>query len=394
MALSDKLLRKNMSAGRIGGFLLSNFIGLSIILVGLQFFIDARPIWQDEDSFIKKDYLVVNKKVTASNTLGSPSSFSKDEIADISAQPWVRSVGNFTAADFRVSARIERGDKGLSTFMFLESIPDNFIDVSTSGWRYEEDSPTVPVIISKDYLTLYNFGFASSAGMPQLTEGIMSSIPMTLTLTSDDGLRSISIPAKITGYSNRLNTIIVPQTFMDIMNGKLGSGEKKSPSRIIIDTNSPGDVAITQYLDKKGYEVAGDKSGTQASFLLKVITGIVLAIGVIITILSFFILLLSISLLMEKNRDKLHILLMLGYPLRKVGAPFRRVIFIAGTGSYLLALIFLFILRNNYIDTFKALGNSVGSVWIAPIVGLILTVLVILLNNIAVSRKVSGAFRV
>ena len=31
----------------------------------------------------------------------------------------------------------------------------------------------VPVIISKDYLALYNFGFAGSAGLPQMSEGVM-----------------------------------------------------------------------------------------------------------------------------------------------------------------------------------------------------------------------------
>ena len=36
----NRLLRKNMSPARIAGFVLSNFIGLAIVVAGLQFFQD------------------------------------------------------------------------------------------------------------------------------------------------------------------------------------------------------------------------------------------------------------------------------------------------------------------------------------------------------------------
>lgn len=42
--------------------MLSNFLGLAIILGGLQFFMDARSIWEDDDSFIRSDYMVINKR--------------------------------------------------------------------------------------------------------------------------------------------------------------------------------------------------------------------------------------------------------------------------------------------------------------------------------------------
>lgn len=393
MRLSDRLLRKNMSTPRIIGFALSNFIGLAIILVGLQFYIDAKGLWQSEDSFIKKDYLVVNKRVTSGNTLGENAGFSATELADIDAQPWVRKTGVFTSADFRVSATLDRGGRSMSTYMFLEAIPDEFIDAADAGWHYSEGDKAVPIIISKDYLTLYNFGFATSAGMPQLSEGLMSSIPMTLTLRGERSDSTVTLPARITGYSNRLNTILVPGEFIRTMNARLGSGKPRDPSRIIIDVSSPGDTAIEKYLSAHNLETAGDKSGSQASFLLKVVTGIILTVGIVITILSFFILLLSISLLMEKNRDKMHTLIMLGYPLRTVGAPFRRIILIASAAALILAVAATFAVRAYYIGVIADLGGNSGNIWTAPAVGLILTAAVILFNVIAVKRKVAAAFR-
>ena len=162
-------------------------MGLAIILGGLQFFMDARSIWEDDDSFIRSDYMVINKRVTSENTFGGETGFTADELEEIENQQWVKRVAPFASADYRVSASVTQQGRGLSTYMFFESIPGDFVDVPASQWGWREGSDEIPVIISKDYLTLYNFGFASSAGLPQMSEGLMSGIPLTLTLRSEDG---------------------------------------------------------------------------------------------------------------------------------------------------------------------------------------------------------------
>ena len=59
MKMLTRLLRKNTSKARIVGFVLSNFIGLAIVTGALQFYLDARSIWESDDSFIRSDYLVI-----------------------------------------------------------------------------------------------------------------------------------------------------------------------------------------------------------------------------------------------------------------------------------------------------------------------------------------------
>ena len=390
--LISRLLRKNTSKARIAGFVLSNFIGLVIVLGAIQFFRDAQSIWSSDDSFIRSDYLVINKKITSSNTLGASSEFSEAEISELGAQPWVRRIGRFSANDYRVLAGMRSGDRGMSTYMFFESIPDDFIDVPRSQWDYRPGSDEVPIILSKDYLTLYNFGFATSAGLPQLSEGLMSSIPLSLTLTSDDGLRKRTLNGRVAGYSNRLNTILVPQSFMDETNGSLGTGEARQPSRLIIDVSSPGDVAITKYLESHDLEVAGDKSASSASFLLRVVAGIVFAIGTLITILSLFILMLSVSLIMEKNRDKLHSLLMLGYDLKVVGRPYVNLVIFASFTAYMLSIAGVYALRAYYIEPLRGLGATPSPVWITPVAGAVMTCAIIAVNIISVGKRVRKSF--
>lgn len=395
MRLVDRLLRKNTSRARVAGFIISNFIGLAIVIGALQFYLDARGLWEADDSFISTDYLVLNKQVTGAVTLGAENTrFSEEEISLLSSQPWVRKVGEFTSNDFKAYMSVGGTGRGLSSYIFFEAIPDEFIDVPSAHWQWNPESDDVPIIISKDYLTLYNFGFAASAGMPQMSEGIMSGIPIRLTLRSEDGTRELQANAHLAGYSNRLNTILVPESFLNEANSRLGTGVERQPARLIVDVSSPGDVAIGKYLEKHGLEMAGDKSASQASFLLKLVTGIVLAIGALITLLSLFILLLSISLIMEKNRGTLHGLLMLGYEFGAVGRPYILLAGISSVIAYVMALVFTILLRLYYIGPLEGLGSSAGPIWVAPFAGLFLTVLIVVFNIIAVRRRVMSAWRI
>lgn len=393
----NRLLRKNTSPARIAGFVVSNFLGLAIILGGLQFYLDARSIWQDDESFIQRDYLVINKKVTSENTLHGATGFSPAELSDIRQQPWVRQLAPFSTAEYHISASVMQGGRGLSTNMFFESIPDEYVDVAKSRWGWREGDDEIPLIISKDYLTLYNFGFASSAGLPQMSEGLMSGIPLMLTLTSDDGSRQLRMHGRIAGYSNRLNTILVPQEFMDWSNGFLGTGNRESetrtPSRLIINVSKPGDVAIGEYMQEHDYEVAGDKSASQATFLLRLVVGIVVGIGAVITLLSFFILLLSMSLLMEKNKGKLHSLLMLGYEMTEVAAPYQRIVTASCVIAWLLAMGSVLLLRAYYLPALEGLDAEPAGIMIMAAAGIILTATIITLNIMSIRRKVRAAWR-
>ena len=394
MSLIAKLLRKNTSFSRIAGFALSNFIGLLIIGGAAMFYVDSRAIWADDESVVNTDYLVLNKKVTSASTLGDRGStrFSESEMADLKAQPWVRRVGEFSSSDFRVYASVSQGGRGMETALFFESVPDSFVDLPPADWRFEPGQEVVPVMIPKDYLALYNFGFAGSAGLPQLSEQLISGIPLKLYMRSEDGTRSMQMEGRIAGFSNRLNTVLVPDAFMQYANSRLGEGGVSAPSRLIVDVSSPGDTAISDYLCSHGLEVAGDKSGSSAAFLLKLVVGIVMAIGAVITLLSLFVLMLSVSLLMEKNRQVIHSLLMLGAPLGKVGAPYSVMILTGCAVAWVLSVGALIALRSFYAGALEGLGGASGGLVWGLIIATALALIVVAVNIVAVRRKIKSAW--
>lgn len=394
MNLVNRLLRRNISTARILGFLLSNFLGLAIICTGLQVYLDLSGIWQDDGSFISTEYMVVNRKVTGFTMLGeSGSGFTETDIAELRSQPWVRNVGRFSTTSYEVRGSLSQEGRGMSTMLFFESIPDSFVDVAHSEWRFDPSRGEVPIIIAKDYLTLYNFGFAQSAGLPKLSEQVMSGLPLALRLESNDGTRRMNLTGRVVGYSNRLNTVLVPQEFMEWSNSQLGDGATALPTRLIVDVSSPGDVAIPEYLESHGLETGGDRSASSASFLLKVVAGVIVSVGIVITVMSLFILLLSMSLLLEKNRATIHQLLLLGYPFRQAEKPYRMVVF----GSCLIAaagaVAAMLGVRAEYIAPVRALGAGEGGVAWSVLLVAITSCILIGVCLISVRRKIMGAWR-
>ena len=393
-SLLSKLLRKNVSSMQLGGSAIANLIGLIIVGIALQFYLDLRPIFNDEESFVKSDYLVVTRKVTGMDALMGGSEISEAEVADIESQPWVRRVGRFTASDYEVRAAVALGSSGaaMTTQLFFESIPAEFLDVNSAEWRFDERNPVIPVIVSKDYLSLYNFGFAAAQGMPKISEGMAGMIPLQFTI-SGNGL-SQSFSGRIVGFSARVNTILVPEEFMHWSNSRFGSGSAAGASRLIVEGNAPGDIKIEQYIADHNFEVAGDKANSnKAGYLFTIAVSVVAAVGVLISLLSFFVLILSIMLLLQKNTKKLQDLLQLGYTPMQVSGYYIRLVLRVNDAVLILALVLIFVARLIYLPMLEPLGIEAASTTLTIVAVIGLVALITIGNAVAIMRHVNKLWR-
>ena len=386
-----KLLRQHISKSQLIGFAIANLIGLTIVLIAMQFYRDVRPVFNDEESFISKDYLIITRAVTGAGAMmGNNGEFSDSDISDLENQSWCRQVGRFLNSDFAVDAQLGVGSgHAMHTQFFFEAIPDEFIDIDPSTWGYTPEKPEVPVIISRDYLSLYNFGFAATQGMPRISEGQAEMIPLEFTL-SGNGLRD-NMPGRIVGFSNRLNTVIVPEEFMEWANQRYGTGAVQHPQRLIVEVSSPGDVKIEQYMDEHHYEVAGDKmSSSKANYFLTVISGIVIAVGILISLLSFFVLMLSIYLLLQKNTQKIQDLLLLGYSPNQVSKHYTLLVLGLNAAVLVLAIVLMLIGRLAYMDMIRAFGVGGSGVGITILVGLLIMGAITAGNIRAIRQKINA----
>lgn len=392
-----RLLRQHISVGQLAGFFLANLFGMTIVLLSIQFYRDVLPLFTQGDSFMKKEYIIATKKIsTLGSFAGRSNTFTKEEIKELQQQPFTRSIGAFTPSLFKVSAGLGMQEAGihLSTEMFFESVPDEYVDVNLDKWHFDENSRTIPIIIPRNYLNLYNFGFAQSRSLPKLSEGVMSLIRMDIILRGNGHVEQYK--GNIVGFSNRLNTILVPQSFMNWANQTFAPDQEAQPSRLIVEVNNPTDTAIADYFQQKNYETEGNNlDAGKTTYFLRLITGIVISIGLFISLLSFYILMLSIFLLLQKNTVKLENLLLIGYSPTKVALPYDLLTIGLNLIVLLLSAGGVMWIRSYYTETLQNLFPQLetASVWPCILTGSLLFVFVSLVNILSIRKKVNDIWK-
>jgi cell division protein FtsX len=200
---------------------------------------------------------------------------------------------------------------------------------------------------------------------------------------------------KVIGFSNRLNTILVPQSFMDWSNKQYSAEDVEAPTRLIVEVGNPADDQVTQYIDRKGYEVDADKLNAEKTmFFLKMIVSMVLVVGLVISALSFYILMLSIYLLVQKNADKMKNLLLIGYSPSNVALPYQLLTVGLNISVLIIAMVILFFIRGYYMDVILNLFPELDSSSIMPtlLLGLGLFAIVSLINVLAIRKKIMSVW--
>ncbi|MCH3993874.1 MAG: ABC transporter permease [Prevotella sp.] len=391
MNLVWKLLKQHISVPQFVGFFFANLFGMLIVLLGFQFYHDVIPVFTSQDSFLSADFMIVNKKISTANTInGSSNTFSQSDIDELSNQSFVRKVGKFTPTEYKVNACMGvNGTNVLNSEIPIESVTDGFVDIPMKDWQYQPGSHVVPVIIPRAYITMYNFGFAQSHSLPKISDGLVGMIDFKMFIQGNG--HNDQFQGKVIGFSSRLNTILVPQSFMDWSNPRYAPYNHSDPTRLIMKVKNPADETIGKYLDHKGYEIEDDKLNEEkTTYFLRMIVTMVMIVGLVISVLSFYILMLSIYLLVQKNSSKLENLLLIGYSPNRVAHPYQILTLSLNVGVLLIAWIAIFFIRSYYMNILETLFPEMndGSMLPAIIVGLCLCALVSLLNLIAIRRKI------
>lgn len=376
LGLLFKLLRQNISAWQLCGFVVANLLGGIIVLIGIQACRDFNRFTDKEKGVLNEGYAVISKPIsgltTLTNLVGAQPTFSDREIKMLKEHPAVSGVGEFTAATFNIYGSFALGDIGVSTDLFMESVPDRFIDVKFEAdtiWKAGINSREIPIIIPRRYLNVYNYGYASTKGLPQLSEGLTTMFPITLRIQGNGKMRYYS--ARIVGYTDRLNTILVPDGFLQQANGIYGEKEQKEPSRLILKTSSGAERnTLLEYLDKHNYIIEGDADNLRLQTLVHGILWVVIGIGATVSLLAFFLLLISIQLLIEKNKEKFTNLYSLGYSTRLIATPYILLVTGIDTLVWLAAILSVSLIYPHISGVLATLSPDIELAGILPLWGM------------------------
>lgn len=313
-----RLLFQHRQTGTLILAVTGAFIGMLMLLAALQLYIDVSKVFGEGENLNGTQYLVINKKVNLLNTLfGGNKGFKPEDIAALKAVKGVQNAAPLTTSRFKVSVSMQGGDQGLPgmyTQVFFEAVPSGFMDVQSGDWNWREGDSLVPIIIPRDYIRLYNFGFAPTQGLPQMTEEIVGLVSFDVKVSGPKG--STTFKGRLAGFSDRINSILAPQGFIDYANEKFSGITPGSevPSRVIVACEGSGVGQLAAHFSENGYETNTEslRSG-RLQAALNVLMTIITAIGGLIVLLALLSFLLYAQLLLSKSAYELQTLIRIGF---------------------------------------------------------------------------------
>ncbi len=309
------LLKKiiKTSAGRTR-FIMA-FVGLSVALLLILSAIQIQANYNDllqgktnQDS--TANFLVINKVVN-NNTLNA-TTLSDETLKDLQQQPFIESVGNISPGRFKASIESLIPAFPFYTDIAFESVGDDFIDVNTKDWQWNEDADFIPMIIPNMFLDIYNFQFSVSQGYPQITPDALKMLSFKVNLYNSYGVAQ-SYRGRIVGFSDRISSVLVPQSFMNWANQKLGNQQSSKPSRVVIRTKDPGNPALVNYLQQKGLTTDADKTRfSKYRKIVEVVVNVSWVTGAIMLLFALLVFTLFIQLTIASCKDEIQLLITLG----------------------------------------------------------------------------------
>ena len=255
------------------------------------------------------DFISISKTITNDN-MGKDNSFSNPDLTDLKKQPGIEGVSPLIANQFRV--RATAGEIiPFSTDLFLESIDNDFIDTVPPSFTWQPGQLIVPVIFSSDLLEMYNV-FAPAQGLPQLSPKTISSVNIILECSGPGGTQIFK--GNIVALSDRINSLLVPKTFMNWSNQHFSGDTAVHASRVYIKTKDANDPKLISYLDQQNYHLNKDKVkfGRIKSILQNIVSALGV-FGILVIVLALMLFSFYLQLMIAKSKDNLRLLLTLGY---------------------------------------------------------------------------------
>ena len=221
MTLSFKPIRPLLQTGTNAVSRWFSYIGLGIgvllLLCSIQMYINIQQMLKGGS--IRKDgydFISITKTVT-NETMGQVEKnlFTAADIAELKSNPFLEDVAPLEANQFQVELSAA-GVLPFRTNLFLETIENNFLDTIPPGFHWEVGQTKIPIIVSSDFLEIFNV-FGPSYNLPQVSQETASGIPVYI-ICHGDGDKEQTFQGQVVAFSDRINSVLVPKTFLDWAN--------------------------------------------------------------------------------------------------------------------------------------------------------------------------------
>jgi ABC-type antimicrobial peptide transport system permease subunit len=312
--LFKKIINANVGRSRYLMALVGLALGVILVLFAVQLRYDFKVLLEGEN---KKngvnDFLVLNKMISpemmAKGKEGT--AFTNVEMDSITKQPFTLSCGQFIASQFDIYAELSWNIKG-ATDIYFEAINDKYLDAKPETFKWDSTQNEIPIIVYAGYLDQYNTAFVFTRNdLPVLSQESVMKIPLKITVGSKD--KEQVFAGRIVGFSDRIQSFLVPESFMLWANKKFGDRPAKNPSRIVLETRDASNEALGMYLNKNNFKTNKDKTRFgQYKGLVNWAVQTISIIGFILLVFAIIIFGLFIELVVSHSRHDIYLLTVLG----------------------------------------------------------------------------------
>jgi len=317
VALSFKPIRPLLQTGTNAISRWFSYIGLGIgvllLLCSIQMYINIQQMLKGGS--IRKDgydFISITKTVT-NETMGQVEKnlFNAAEVAELKSKPFLEDVAPLEANQFQVELSAA-GILPFRTNLFLETIDNSFLDTLPPGFQWVVGQTKIPIIVSSDFLEIFNV-FGPSYNLPQVSQETASGIPVLITCQGDGDLEQ-TFQGQIVAFSDRINSVLVPKSFLDWANLTFKGKRSEQSSRLYIKTKDANSPDLLNFLDQKQYKVNKDKTkfGRMKQVFQGIFSGLAV-FGLLVVVLALMLFSFYLQLVIARSKESLRLLLTLGY---------------------------------------------------------------------------------
>jgi hypothetical protein len=296
-------------------------VGFLFLLTVVHYFVAIKSLASGADSF-GANLVVAQKKVSKYAAFDSNNAvFTAEDLDLLNAHPAIQKVAPVVNNQFYVSlAMREEGLPYFSTDIFIQAVDDDMLDLKLEDWRWNENSEQIPLVMPRDFMLMLN-QFAASYNIPQVSEEIAKTLNFTLELRGEGGKKSYK--ARIVGFSNQMNSVLVPISFMTFGNSTYAANKSSEPTLLILklDQKKYGDFELL--MDDLNLEIKENELlVVKIQGMLYVVLSVLFIIALIIVLLCGMMLAQFSMLLVSESAYEVQTLLRIGYHPKQIAAHF------------------------------------------------------------------------
>lgn len=356
------------------------FIAFILVLSCIQLYQNANQLFGNKSSD-SNYWITLSKKLTPDN-IGRKEllGFNENEIADLKKWNEIKAVYPFTANQFKASAN--GGDFiPFYTDLYFESVDIKAIDVPISPEEFEVKDDVIPIIISREYLNLYNYGFAMNQGLPQISEDFAKKIEININITLNK--QNKTYRGKLVGLSDRIHSVLIPRPFLDSLNVAENPNTAQGPkffNRVLVQVKDSEDKGLISKMKDKGYE-SNQESLRSAKIKSKLflVLQVIAILGIFIFALCLYIIVNFIKIEFLEKNEEVSIKNSLGYSPKKMVSDISRKFSI--NIAIVIALCLMLLSVGQYFFAKSDVANANLSFYLNPLLWLSVIIIPLLIYH-------------